>query len=125
MAVCAAACVAGWLCDSYLEGGLEWRDDDDGKGRCLRLTCRPAVEASVYRTSTAENFNALPDIAAPTLVLAGETTNTRMMPPHLGGTPAESFKYMAAEIPRHSFEVVPGSHFFPMVRMLCGVAGVA
>lgn len=62
------------------------------------------------------SFNHLPSVRTPTLVLAGEHTTTRIVGLNEPCSTAESFKIIADRIPGSSFEVVPGSHFYPMVR---------
>ena len=86
--------------DAYISCGLV----GDGP---VRLACSPALEADMYRASTAHRtWDLLGSIEVPVLLLTGELSDS--ITPDLA-------RAQAAEFPSAGVEIVPGEgHFLPM-----------
>ncbi|MGH8928014.1 MAG: alpha/beta fold hydrolase [Acidimicrobiia bacterium] len=89
--------------DGYIEGGLI-----DSEGGCA-LACSPEDESDIYQGATAHGaWEKAGEVATPTLVLAGESSDTH---------PIERVRAITDQLGKAGWEVIPGaSHFLPMER---------
>jgi pimeloyl-ACP methyl ester carboxylesterase len=98
---------------AYVTGGLR----DDGAGE-VTLKCSKAAEAEFFIAATAHAaWDRLGEVAAPTLILAGERSTTHQEP---------FARELASRMPRARYEIIPGaSHFLWMERPALVAARVA
>jgi pimeloyl-ACP methyl ester carboxylesterase len=93
----------------YAEHGTRRLEGGDGVSGSFELKCWPEVEAQVFENSASlDTWEVAPQIAVPTLVLVGETTNQylRMMASGL-----------AQRVPGARLETIEGAgHLAPMER---------